>query len=29
MQDLGLKLKARKAPVRVVIIDHCEKPAGN
>lgn len=29
VQQLGLKLEARKGPVEVVVIDHVEKPSGN
>jgi uncharacterized protein (TIGR03435 family) len=28
-QQLGLALDARKAPVRVMAVDHVEKPSGN
>jgi hypothetical protein len=30
VQDLGLKLEGRKAPIEVLVIDHIEKsPTGN
>jgi uncharacterized protein (TIGR03435 family) len=29
VQQLGLKLEARKGPVEVLVIDHVEKPSGN
>jgi uncharacterized protein (TIGR03435 family) len=29
LQELGLKLEARKGPVEVVVIDHIEKPSEN
>ena len=29
LQELGLKLEARKAPVEVLVVDHIEKPSAN
>jgi uncharacterized protein (TIGR03435 family) len=28
-QELGLRLRARKTPVEVIVIDHAEKPSEN
>jgi uncharacterized protein (TIGR03435 family) len=29
LEELGLKLEAKKAPVEVLVIDHVEKPSAN